>query len=93
MSTLSREKRKQIKKQRDYVLELMSQPKLNQDDWNDLNKRVQVYNEMLKSSIKINPDVIVSGMFQLFGVMLVLIGGQITFVDRNALSFVPKGRV
>lgn len=93
MSTLSREKRKQIKKQRDYVLELMSQPKLNQDDWNDLNKRVQVYNEMLKSSIKINPDVIVSGLFQLFGVMLVLIGGQITFIDRNALQFVPKGRV
>lgn len=90
---LSRNMRKQIMAERDYVFNLMSQNGLDQDTWNDLNKRYQTYNEMLQPSWKISPDTLAVVLCNLVGILLILNHEKIDIVTSKALGFVMKGRV
>lgn len=90
---LSRGMRKQIIEERDYVFKLMSVKGVDQDTWDDLNKRYQIYNKMLQTSWKISPDTLAIVLCNLVGIILVLKHEKIDIVTSKALGFVMKGRV
>lgn len=83
----------QIKKERDATFLKMSADGVSKDDWNELNKKYQAYNEMLKPSCKLSPDTMLVVAGNLLGIVLILKHEKIDIVTSKALSFVLKGRV
>ena len=62
-----------IKIERDKVFAQMSDDyDISQEEWNDLNKRYQAYNEMLKPTFRISPDTLLVVAGNLAGILLIL---------------------
>ena len=82
-----------IKAERDKVFEEMCQPQIYQKDWDELNRKYQAYNEMLKPSWQITPDTMLVVAGNLAGIVLILNYERFDIVRSAAKSFVLKGRV
>ena len=85
--------KKKIRLERARVLEKMSDENVSQKDWEDLNKRLMAYNEMLQTTWKIPPETIFVVTAQLLGPVVILICNNLGFIDKMALNFKIRGRV
>jgi len=85
--------RRRIKEERDQTFLKMCTLDVSQDDWDELNKKYQAYNEMLKKSWKISPDTILVVAGNLLGIILILKFEQVDLLTSRALNFVLKGRI
>lgn len=90
---LTREMKKTVKEERAKLLEMMRDPNITTEDWKELNNKYQAYTEMLKPSWKVSPDVIVSGIFSLGGILAILNFEKMDIVRSKAMSFVFRGRL
>lgn len=90
---LTKGMRKRILEEQEKVFEKMSDPYIDQDAWDILNDRYQVYSGMLKTSWKFTPDTLLIVGGNLAGILLILNFERLDIVRSKALGFVLKGRV
>lgn len=90
---LPRSAKAKIREERDKVFVKMSAEDITSNDWDELNKRYQAYNEMLKTSWRVTPDTLVVALTNLAGIVLVLNFEKIDIVRSKAMGLVLKGRV
>lgn len=83
----------QIKAERDAIFLKMCQKDITKEEWDTLSKRYHTYNEMLKPTWRISPDVLFSGLISLGSIILVLNYEKMDIVRSKAFSLIPKGRV
>lgn len=82
-----------IKKERERIFKEMSEPDIQQREWDELNKKYMAYGEMLKSSWKFTPDTMLVVAGNLAGIFMILNFEKMDIVRSKAMSFVLKGRV
>lgn len=90
---LPKSMRKMILEQQEKMLIEMSDPTIEPKDWENANKKYQVYSEMLKPSWKFTPDTLLIVGGNLAGILLILNFEKLDIVRSKALGFVLKGRV
>jgi hypothetical protein len=71
----------------------MCKKDITKEEWDTLNKQYQTYNEMLKPTWRISPDVLFSGLISLGSIILVLNYEKLDIVRSKAFSLIPKRRV
>lgn len=90
---LPRSMKKRIRDEQEKMLIAMSRADIETKDWDILNKKYQVYTEMLKPSWKVTPDTLLIVGGNLIGILAILNFERFDIVRSKALSFVLKGRV
>lgn len=90
--SLPKSMRKMILEQQEKMLVEMSTT-TDPKDWENANKKYQVYSEMLKPSWKFTPDTLLIVGGNLAGILLILNFERLDIVRSKAISFVLKGRV
>ena len=90
---LPRSAKSKRKTERDKIFEKMSMEGITQEDWEKLNKKYQVYSEMMKPSWTITPDTLLVAATNLLGIVLVLNFEKFDIIRSKAIAFVLKGRV
>jgi len=90
---LSKSMKTKIKDARDTIFVDMCQVGLKDDEWDKLNKKYQVYNNMLKTNWKITPDTLLVVTGNLLGIILILHHEKVDIITSKALGFVLRGRV
>jgi hypothetical protein len=93
MRTKRKGRKAQIKAERDAIFLKMCQKDITKEEWDTLNKQYQTYNEMLKPTWRISPDVLFSGLISLGSIILVLNYEKLDIVRSKAFSLIPKRRV
>ena len=93
MRTKRKGRKAQIKAERDATFSKMCRNDITKEEWDTLNKKYQTYNEMLKPTWRISPDVLFSGLISLGSIILVLNYEKLDIVRSKAFSLIPKGRV
>lgn len=93
MRTKRKGRKAQIKAERDAIFLKMCQKDITKEEWDTLSKRYHIYNEMLKPTWRISPDVLFSGLISLGSIILVLNYEKLDIVRSKAFSLIPKGRV
>jgi hypothetical protein len=93
MRTKRKGRKAQIKAERDAIFLKMCQKDITKEEWDTLSKRYHTYNEMLKPTWRISPDVLFSGLISLGSIILVLNYEKLDIVRSKAFSLIPKGRV
>jgi hypothetical protein len=93
MRTKRKGRKAQIKAERDAIFLKMCQKDITKEEWDTLSKRYHTYNEMLKPTWRISPDVLFSGLISLGSIILVLNYEKMDIVRSKAFSLIPKGRV
>jgi len=93
MRTKRKGRKAQIKAERDAIFLKMCQKDITKEEWDTLNKQYQTYNEMLKPTWRISPDVLFSGLISLGSIILVLNYEKMDIVRSKAFSLIPKRRV
>ena len=90
---LPKSMRKRIKEEQEKVFLKMSEPDIEQNEWDDLNEKYRVYSEMVKPSWKFTPDTLLVVGGNLLGILLILNFEKMDIVRTKAIGFVLKGRV
>jgi hypothetical protein len=93
MRTKRKGRKAQIKAERDAIFLKMCKKDITKEEWDTLNKQYQTYNEMLKPTWRISPDVLFSGLISLGSIILVLNYEKLDIVRSKAFSLIPKRRV
>lgn len=93
MRTKRKGRKAQIKAERDAIFLKMCQKDITKEEWDTLSKRYHTYNEMLKPTWRISPDVLFSGLISLGSIILVLNYEKMDIVRSKAFNLIPKGRV
>jgi hypothetical protein len=93
MRTKRKGRKAQIKAERDAIFLKMCQKDITKEEWDTLSKRYHTYNEMLKPTWRISPDVLFSGLISLGSIILVLNYEKLDIVRSKAFSLIPKRRV
>lgn len=90
---LTREQKKIVKQERAKLIVEMSQPGVTPEDWDEANKKLKVYSDMLKRHWKITPDTILIVGGNLAGILLVLNFEKMDIIRSKAISMVLKGKL
>lgn len=91
---LPKSMKRRIREEQEKIFIEMSDPSIEPKDWDNANKKYQVYSEMLKtSSWKITPDTLLVVGGNLVGILLILNFERLDIVRSKAIGFVLKGRV
>lgn len=85
--------KQKIREEQEKCFLKMSKEDVDQEEWNDLNRKYQAYTEMLKPSWKITPDTLLVVGGNLVGILLILNFERMDIIRSKAMSFVLKGRV
>lgn len=90
---LNREMKKAIRAQQEKILIEMSNPDIDQKDWDTANKKYQAYSEMLKPTWKFSPDTVLVVAGNLIGILAILNFEKMDIVRSKAISFVLKSKI
>lgn len=90
---LPRSTKNKIREEQEKTFIAMSKENIEAKDWDNLNRKYQVYTEMLKPSWKVTPDTLLIVGGNLVGILAILNFERFDIVRSKALSFVLKGRV
>lgn len=90
---LPKSMKKRIKEEQEKVFLKMSEPDIEQDEWDDLNEKYRVYSEMVKPSWKFTPDTVLVVAGNIGGILLILNFERLDIIRSKAIGFILKGRV
>ena len=85
--------KRQIREEQEKIFRKMSESGIDQKEWDNLNKKYQVYADMLKPTWKFTPDTLLVVGGNLIGILLILNFERMDIIRSKAISFVLKGRV
>ena len=90
---ISKGMRKAIREEQEKLFVKMSNPDINQKDWDTANEKYQAYSEMLKPTWKFSPDTVLVVAGNLIGILAILNFEKLDIVRSKAIGFVLKGKI
>ena len=86
-------RKKLIKMERDKVFLWMCEDTISQEEWQELNKRYQTYNDMLKPTFKVSGDTVLVVGGNLAVALLTLNFEKVDLLRSKVTTFLLKARV
>lgn len=90
---IPKSRKKLIKMERDKVFLWMSEDDISQEEWQELNKRYQAYDDMLNPTFKVSGDTVLVVGGNLAIALLTLNFERVDLLRSKVTTFLLKARV